>query len=289
MLRPVHQCRGGGAGLVNDDAHAVGICANGLGPHEGQCAQPGLGLEIERLGRAEVDHLAAVGVLPYPLRGVHQKQLPVVLHAHQIAVFRFADVLGGDEDRASLALEFPEVIPELVPQDGVNPGGRLVQEEHFRVVNQGGRQAETAQHPARDISGQLRTVLFELNKGQRFLQPFSPEQAHAIQRRGKVEVFPHRQVGVEHEQLWHIAQARPIRLAELGRTAIEHLYLARRRGVDTRQQADRGRFPRSTRPNKTEDGRAGHVKGDILHGDFIAEFLRQMLDADHRAVGFNRL
>jgi hypothetical protein len=39
------------------------------------------------------------------------------------------------------------MIPKLASQDGINPSGRLVQEEQLRVVNQSGRQAETTQHP----------------------------------------------------------------------------------------------------------------------------------------------
>ena len=169
------------------------------------------------------------------MRGIHQQQLPIVLYTHQVAVICFAYVLGGDKYRASLVFKFPEMIPKLAPQDGINPSGRLVQEEQLRVVNQRGRQAETPQHPPRNIAGQLRTVLVQLYKFQGLLQTFSPEQAHAIQRSGKVKVFPYGQVGVEHEKLWHIAKARPLILAELGRVVIEHDHLAIRGGIDACQ------------------------------------------------------
>ena len=78
-------------------------------------------------------------------------------------------------------------------------------------------------------------MLVQLYKFQGFLQTFSPEQAHSIQRSGKVKVFPYGQVGVEHEKLWHIAEARPLTLAELGRIAIKHNHLAFRGCVDARQ------------------------------------------------------
>src|SRR5450759_3573902 len=119
-------------------------------------------------------------MMPYPLRGIHQKQLPIVLYTHQIAVICFAYVLGGDKYRASLVFKFPEMIPKLTSQDRVDPSGWLVQEEQLRIVNQSRRQAETTQHPTRDISGQLRSVLVQLYKFQGLLQAFSPEQAHAI-------------------------------------------------------------------------------------------------------------
>ena len=64
LLRPAHQFGGGGAGLVDDDAHAVGACTDGLGPHERQRTQPCLGLKVEFLCSVEIDHIAAIGMMP---------------------------------------------------------------------------------------------------------------------------------------------------------------------------------------------------------------------------------
>ena len=64
LLRPAHQFGNGSAGLIYNDAHAIGTRADGLGPHEGQRAQHGLCLEIEWLCRAEINHIAAVSMMP---------------------------------------------------------------------------------------------------------------------------------------------------------------------------------------------------------------------------------
>src|SRR5512140_1708461 len=129
--------------------------------------------------------------MPYSLRGIHHQQFSVVLDTNQVAVIGLTYVLGGDKYRASLVFKLPEMIPKFTPQDGVNPSGRLVQEEQLRIVNQRCRQAEPAQHPSRNISGQLRTMLVQLYKFQGLRQRFSPEQAHAIQRSSKVKIFPY--------------------------------------------------------------------------------------------------
>jgi hypothetical protein len=105
-------------------------------------------------------------MMPYPLRGIHEKQLPIVLYTHQVAVICFAYVLGGYKYRASLLFKFPEMIPKLPPQDRINPSSGLVQKEQLRVVNQSRRQAETSQHTSRNIASQLRTVLVQLYKSQ---------------------------------------------------------------------------------------------------------------------------
>src|SRR5512143_2076760 len=75
LLRPAHQFGGSSVGLINNDAHAVVTRAHSFIPHEGQCAQLNLGLVIEWLDRSEIDHIATIGMMPYPLRGIHQQQL----------------------------------------------------------------------------------------------------------------------------------------------------------------------------------------------------------------------
>src|SRR5450759_728582 len=101
------------------------------------------------------------------------------------------------------------MVPKFVSQDWIDPRGRFVQEEQLRVVNQSRGEAETTQHPPRNISSQLRTVLIQLDKFQSFLQFLSAEQAHAIQGCRKVKVLPYSQVGIEHEKLRHIAKTHP--------------------------------------------------------------------------------
>ena len=46
--------------------------------------------------------------------------------------------MGGDEDRDALAAgEVNEELPELVASDGVDAGGRLIEQEHVGLVQNG--------------------------------------------------------------------------------------------------------------------------------------------------------
>src|SRR5512141_3306160 len=127
------------------------------------------------------------------------------------------------------------MIPELASQDRINPSSGLVQEKQLRIMNQGGCQAETSKHPSRNIAGELPAVLVQLDKFQCSNHPLSPEQAHTVKRSRKAKVFPDGQGGIEYKKLWHITEARPLTLTEIGRVAIEHAYRALRGCVDACQ------------------------------------------------------
>ena len=59
------------------------------------------------------------------------------------------EVLGGEEDRGALVVERPHLLPDRLAADRVEAGGRLVEEEHARLVDQRRGEVEAALHPAR--------------------------------------------------------------------------------------------------------------------------------------------
>ena len=60
------------------------------------------------------------------------------------------EVLRREEDgHSQLRIEPPDLRPDAGTTQGVEPGGRLVEKEHFGTMDQGGRQVESALHPAR--------------------------------------------------------------------------------------------------------------------------------------------
>ena len=58
-------------------------------------------------------------------------------------------VLGGEEDGGALVVERPHLLPDRLAADRVEAGGRLVEEEHPRLVDQRRGEVEAALHPAR--------------------------------------------------------------------------------------------------------------------------------------------
>ena len=58
-------------------------------------------------------------------------------------------VLGGEEDGRPVVVEGPHLLPDRFAADRVEAGGRLVEEEHARLVDEGRGEVEAALHPAR--------------------------------------------------------------------------------------------------------------------------------------------
>ena len=60
------------------------------------------------------------------------------------------EVLRGEEDRhAELVVEPAHLVPHAGPADGIEAGGRLVEEQDLGVVHERGREVEPALHAAR--------------------------------------------------------------------------------------------------------------------------------------------
>ena len=62
------------------------------------------------------------------------------------------EVLRGEQHRGALAGELLDGLPHLDPRLRVEPGGRLVEEDHRRVADQAHRDVEAAAHAARSRS-----------------------------------------------------------------------------------------------------------------------------------------
>jgi hypothetical protein len=61
---------------------------------------------------------------------------------------RLLKVLRGKENRHAGAGQLGDDLPHLLPAARVQPGGRLVQEDHRRLADQARREVEPAAHPA---------------------------------------------------------------------------------------------------------------------------------------------
>ena len=57
-------------------------------------------------------------------------------------------VLGGEEDRGAVVVQRPHLLPDRLAADRVEAGGRLVEEEHARFVDERGGEVEAALHAA---------------------------------------------------------------------------------------------------------------------------------------------
>ena len=112
-------------------------------------AQHGLGLVAARGARKlDLEDLAADPLLQL-VPGALGDHPAVVDHGDPIReLVRLLEVLGGQQERRSLADELAHDRPDLVAAARVEPGRRLVEEEDPRPRQQARREVEPAAHPA---------------------------------------------------------------------------------------------------------------------------------------------
>ncbi len=107
--------------------------------------EDGLGLDHDDVA---TDRLAT------QLVGGGEREQPAVGdQRHPIAGLGLVDVLGGDDQRPAGIAQPVELGPDPRPQERVDPGGRLIEEEQGRVVDQGAGEFQAALHPARQPPG----------------------------------------------------------------------------------------------------------------------------------------
>src|SRR6266704_1447797 len=118
----------------------------------------------------------------------------------------FLHVVRGQQDRLPLGVQHPQDVPEVSPGLRVEPGGRLVQEQHVRPVHQGPRDQQPLGLPAGQVGGHRLAPVREpehleqlVGAARGLAQPEAEEPAAELQ------VLRHGQLHVERVVLGHHA------------------------------------------------------------------------------------
>ena len=109
-------------------------------------------------------------------------------------------------------------------------------------------------------------------------------QAEALGTGHEVEVLNEAEVGIEDEELGHIADAMAIPLRPLGGVLIEDAHSPLVRGVDAIEEADNGGLPGTTRSDETVDGAAFDVQADVVDDVVLAKAFGDVLHLDDIAL-----
>ena len=119
-------------------------------------------------------------------------------------------VVGGEEQRGALLLEAEQPVPEDVAGLRVEAGGRLVEEQDARIVDQRPGDREAALHAAGERVDLRLALLLELREREELVgalrdDPAGQAEVAAVDE----EVLAHAQLGVEVVGLRHDAELRP--------------------------------------------------------------------------------
>ena len=154
------------------------------------------------LGR-DRDHRVGA-VLPLQLgRGAEGEHLAVVEDRDPLAErVGLLHVVGGQEDRQPVAVEIAEDAPEVVAGLGVEPRGRLVEEEHLRPVRERAGDHQALGEPARELEDHRGRPLAECELVEQLVGAVPGRAAREAEEAAVVvEVLPDRERAVERVRL----------------------------------------------------------------------------------------
>ena len=103
-------------------------------------------------------------------------------------------------------------MPDTRSQNRIDARRRLVEDEQRRLVDHRAGELQATLHAARHLRGAPIARIPQVDEAQDFLDSrAAPPRRYAKQRGDKVDVLPGGQIGIEHEQLGHVANrfARP--------------------------------------------------------------------------------
>ncbi len=246
----------------------------------GRILRPGLG----RLEMGDEGRLQALGALPRDHRaGRVGDEHPAGMHQRDaVAALRLVHEVGRDEDRHAVrARQVHEDAPERVARHRVDARGRLVEDQHLRLVDHrhGERQALAVAQRQRvgiGVAG-LREV-----EARHHLLDARPDRGSGTwnSRACSSRFCSHRQLAVEREALRHVADA-PARL-EVVRLdlAAEQPGLPLARRQEPGQHLHRRRLAAAVRAEEAEDLAAADAERGVVDGREVAEPHRQVLRLD---------
>ena len=157
-----------------------------------------------------------------------------VVHGHQpIEALRFVHVGGGDHHAHLRATRADSVdqIPELAARQRVDAGGRLVEDQQVRIVDQRAAEAELLLHAAGELAGRSGLERIKRSRGQKLCDlgaAFGRRLPEQTAEEIDVLEYAQRRIEIAAEPLRHVGDARA-QAFELGgalEIAVEHHDLA---------------------------------------------------------------
>ena len=192
--------------------------------------------------------------------------------------------MAGDEDRLAHALQPLEQVSHLDAGPGIKAAGRLVEQEHLRVVQQHPRQPQPLRHPTGEARHQFVALRGQVDQFQR---PFRhPPPLQAIDPVGggeELQILAHPHVVVDAEDVGHVAD-RPTDLAGMGVDRVPaDIGLAPGRREQGRENANRGRLAGTVGADEAEQVTRLELQVERLQCKEIAILLGEVDRLDHGA------
>ena len=217
--------------------------------------------------------------------GVPRGDHPAVVHRGEpIEPLRLLHVGGGDHDahRRSPRADAVDQLPELPARQRVDAGGRLVEDQQVRIVDQRAAQRQLLLHAARQLAGRPVGKRIETGRGEQLRDALLRARLWAGRTGGRrsrgSRTRVKRRVQVAPEALRHVGDARQARAAMLGDRACRRPSAKtspswiRRTPAMSASSVD---LPTPSGPISPTMQRAGIVEGHVVERDGPAIAMRQ--------------
>ncbi len=190
-------------------------------------------------------------------------------------------VLGGEEDGGAVVVQRPHLLPDRFPADRVEPGGRLVEEEHPRFVDERGGEVEPALHAARVGADAAVGGGGEVDPFQQCVGPFAAfGRRQALQGRLQADQLTARHQRIERRFLQGDTDRAPD-LAGFGDDVVAgDSGAAAGRQQQRRQHPHRRRLAGAVGSEEAVDLALVDLEVDALDGEDLAEGALEPLDRD---------
>ncbi len=176
-----------------------------------------------------------------------------------------------------------ENLPELSARDGVDPGGRLVEQQQLGLVNERAAQMQLLLHAARELRRATFAEGREAAPRQKLrLARLARTGRHAVEVGEEVQVLGDREGSVESEALRDVADARAQTLRFPGHVAPEHRGAAARGFQQRGQDLQQGRLAGAVGADEAEHLAWTYLEVDAVDGDELPEASGELTGLDDR-------
>ncbi|ELS56589.1 putative Nodulation ABC transporter NodI [Streptomyces viridochromogenes Tue57] len=188
-----------------------------------------------------------------------------------------AHEVGGDEHGPSLGRQRLHQVPHPEDALGVEAVDRLVEQQHLRVAEQRGGDAEALAHAEREALGALPGHVLETDHAQHLVHPPGRDAGQLGQTQQVVAGRPAAVHGLGVQQGADLAGG----VGQLAVRIAADGDLARGRVVQAQDHPHRRRLARAVGAQEAGDGAGPHLEGQVVHSGLVAVALGQADSLDH--------
>ena len=178
------------------------------------------------------------------------------------------------------------MFPKIAPRLRVHAGGRLVEQQKFRLMDEARREREALLPSAGKLPGELLLAACEAEAFDALLHGLRAI-FHGVHARDKIQVFPDAQILPKAEPLRHVADVLLDFLALADHVEAEACAAARIRAQEAAEHADEGRLAAAVWPEESEDLAGADLQRDVVHDGRGTEALRHSAHVDREILSHN--